>query len=89
MNEYLEMLANDYGLKIVGTCDYFDQEDHEEMTADLEKAYTVIKGLIREHDKLAREIGKDKFAINDKRGRKAENKSVPTTAEDVLKRLSK
>ena len=86
MNDFIENLLNTYGVKILGAT-YFDDKESAEMTEDLEKLYKVVKGLIREHDKLARNIGKDGLAILEKRGRKAETETAPTTTEDVYKRL--
>lgn len=84
VQEFITILADDYGVDIFGAT-YFDGEDHAQRTADLSTLYDVVKGLVREHDKLADETGNKR--ILGKRGRKAEAETVPTSAADVLKRL--
>lgn len=80
-------LATEYGLPIIGTGDYFSTKDAGDKTEALVSLYELVKGMVREHDKLADATGNGNFRINGKRGRKAEVESV-TTVDDVLARLA-
>ena len=65
---------------------YFE-EDSSEPTEALNNIYTLVKKLVKTHDQLAEDTGNAELRINDKRGRKAEAKKLPTTVDDILNTL--
>ena len=82
-----EVLLDGYGATVLGGT-FFGDKDHADKSEDLEDLYNVVKGLIREHDKLADKVNPDSRILG-KRGRKPEEDSVPTTTDDIRKRLVK
>ena len=84
---FSQELKKSLGQEFMGvfTQKYFDDEGHAELTEQLENVLTMVQTIVRTHDKLADDTGNSDCRINGKRGRKAEDKKVPTTIEDVLK----
>ena len=84
---FKNFLAAKYGLAIIGTQDYFDN-NKVEVSAQLREMQEFINGLVVEHDKLADEKAPNRRLVG-KRGRKAQADKKVTTVDDVMKRLSK
>jgi len=82
----ISTIANDIALPVLSG-QYFNIDNHASISKELRKLQELVGGIVTEHDKLADATGNARLV--GKRGRTAGDAKVPTTVDDVVKRLTK